>query len=505
MGGGYADTARGVAVAVLRGVRTSSCDDECSNAYGHGKVAPVQGSRASRSVWVIAGASAVVQVVVGSLHRAPSWDEAIYLSQVARGGVALPFAASRARGITVLVAPLASVGAPLWLVRLALVLGSSLLAALVFRLWVPFLGWGAPVGMVLFMGSWPALFYGSEAMPNLWAALFAVGTLAFLARCANGSDVRAWDLASIGLMAAAMALMRPPDAVVLAVAASIVVLLMRGSVRAILTVIVGVSVGTLPWVVEMSVRYGGPVEAIEAARTVSHVGGAFSGVAEHLRLTDGPLLGPEPGGAFPWVGVLWWVVLIGLSAWAIRAGADRRRTFGVRIAAVVGVALAVEYLFLVSGLAPRFLLPALAVLSVSAGGGLEATRGQGHLGTRACVLVAVILAGWLLWQVGTFDRLEAQAIDERRIPEAVGLAIGEAVGEQGCLVASTDDFAQVAFAAGCVGRDLTDLGSTTIGHVIGEADRPLVVVVSRSAGVTEIHGTPIPLPDAGWSAVAVTP
>ena len=175
-------------------------------------------------MWVIAGASAVVQVVVGSLHRAPSWDEAIYLSQVTRGAVALPFAASRARGITVLVAPLASVGAPLWLVRLALVLGSSLLAAVVFRLWVPILGWGAPAGMVLFMGSWPALFYGSEVMPNLWAALFAVGTLAFLARCANGSDVRAWDLAGVGLMAAAMALMRPPDAVVLAVAASIVVL-----------------------------------------------------------------------------------------------------------------------------------------------------------------------------------------------------------------------------------------------------------------------------------------
>ncbi|HSH33842.1 MAG TPA: hypothetical protein VLB31_09485, partial [Actinomycetota bacterium] len=299
----------------------------------------MQGSRASRSVWVIAGASAAVQIVAGSLHRAPSWDEAIYLSQVTRGAAALPFVASRARGITVLVAPLASVGVPLWLMRLALVLGSSLLAALVFRLWVPIVGWGAPMGMVLFMGSWPALFYGSEVMPNLWAALFAVGTLALVARCANGSEVRPWDLAGIGLMAAAMALMRPPDAVVLAVAVSVVVLAMRGSVRSIVAVIVGVSVGTLPWLVEMSVRYGGPREAIEAARTVSHAGGAFSGVAEHLRLTDGPLLGPEPGGALPWVGVLWWVVLIGLSAWALRPGPDRRRTLGVRVAAVVGVAL----------------------------------------------------------------------------------------------------------------------------------------------------------------------
>ena len=456
-------------------------------------------------MWVIAGASGVVQIVVGSLHRAPSWDEAIYLSQVTRGAVALPFVASRARGITVLVAPFTSLGAPLWLVRLALVLGSSLLAALVFRLWVPFLGWGAPLGMVLFLGSWPALFYGSEVMPNLWAALFAVGTLAFVARCARGSVVRPLDLTGVGLMAAAMALMRPPDAVVLAVAASVVVLTMRGPVRAIVAAIVGVSVGTLPWLIEMSVRYGGPREAIDTARTVSHVGGAFSGIAEHLRLTDGPVLGPEPGGPLPWVGVLWWVGLIGLSAYALLPGAERRRTVGVRLAAVVGIALAVEYLVLVSGLAPRFLLPALAVLSVSAGAGLEALRSQARLGTIACMVVGVILTGWVLWQVGTFDRLEAQARHERRTPGAVGLAIGDAVGEQGCVVASTADFAQVAFAAGCAGRDLTDLGSTALDHVLATADGRVVVVASRSSVVTGIRGTPIPLPDAAWTAVAVTP
>ena len=73
------------------------------------------------------------------------------------------------------------------------------------------------------------------------------------------------------------------------------------------------------------------------------------------------------------------------------------------------------------------------------------------------------------------------------------------------MVASTDDFAQVAFAAGCAGRDLTDLGSTTIDRVLEAADGRRVVVVSRSAGVTEIPGTPIPLPDAAWTAVAVTP
>ena len=382
---------------------------ECSNACGHGKVAPVQGSRASRTVWVIAGASAVVQIVVGSLQRAPSWDEAIYLSQVTRGAVALPFVASRARGVTVLVAPLASVGAPLWLVRLTLVLASSLLTALVFRLWVPILGWGAPLGMALFMGSWPALFYGSEVMPNLWGALFAVGTLAFVARCARDSSVRPRDLTGIGLMAAAMALMRPPDAVVLALAASVVVLAMRGPIRAIVAVIVGVSAGTLPWLIEMSVRYGGPREAIDAARTVSHVGGAFSGVAEHLRLTDGPLLGPELGGAFPWVGVVWWVALIGLSG----GRCDPPRIAGERWGCAWRPSWGSPSRWSTCSSSPASRRGSCCPLSPCSpyrpAQAWRSSEGKGRLGTMACAVVAVILAGWLLWQVGTFDRLEAQA------------------------------------------------------------------------------------------------
>ena len=87
----------------------------------------------------------------------------------------------------------------------------------------------------------------------------------------------------------------------------------------------------------------------------------------------------------------------------------------------------------------------------------------------------------------------------------MGLAIGDAVGEQGCLVASTDDFAQVAFAAGCAGRDLIDLGPTTLDPVLGAADGRRVIIVSRSAGVTDVPGTPIPLPDAAWTAGVAAP
>ncbi len=175
---------------------------------------------ARRWTWAIGGASLLGQLVVGSLGRAPSWDEAIYLSQVTRGAHALPFVASRARGITVLVAPLASVGTPLWALRLFLAVTSTVLLVVVFRLWVPVVGSAAVVGAGLFAASWPALFYGTEVMPNLWAALLALGvTGCFVRTATRGAAVELRHAgACLALAAAAMALMRPSDAVVLGLA-----------------------------------------------------------------------------------------------------------------------------------------------------------------------------------------------------------------------------------------------------------------------------------------------
>ena len=304
------------------------------------------------------------------------------------------------------------------------------------------------------MGSWPALFYGSEVMPNLWAALFARGD-AGLPRpvcdrlgcpalgsgghrthgCGHGAHAttgcRGPRGGSIGR--------GPGDARIDAVD--------RGRDRG------GVG-GHAPLVDrdERSIR-----RASRSHRGRTHGVPSWAarspGVAEHLRLTDGPLLGPEPGGAFPWVGVLWWVVLIGLSAWALRPGADRRRTLGVRVAAVVGVALAAEYLFLVSG-------PRAAVPVARARGALRLGRRRPGGAPRSKGVSARGHAWWLRSssRVGSSGRSvpstgwRPRPVTSVRSRRPWDCAIGDAVGEQGCVVASTDDFAQVAFAAGCAGQ-----------------------------------------------------
>ena len=85
-------------------------------------------------------------------------------------------------------------------------------------MWAREIGFGAVAAAVLFAGAWPALFYGSELMPNLWVALTAVAATAILARRlainARLDTTSCWQV----VLVAVAALLRPLDAVVLVAA-----------------------------------------------------------------------------------------------------------------------------------------------------------------------------------------------------------------------------------------------------------------------------------------------
>jgi hypothetical protein len=417
-----------------------------------------EGRIAGLLVWAVSLGSFATQMLVTSPRRSWSWDEAIYLSQVTRDAPALPFVASRARGISLLVAPLSSAGAPDWLIRLCLAAASSLVLAVVFRLWVPRVGMAAAIGAFLFAAAWPSLFYGSEVMPNLWAALFGVGVVACLARSLAEERPARSLRAGLVVFAALMALMRPPDALVLGLALGLgTAVSRRRAWRTLVPLGVGVALGWSPWLIEMSVRFGGPVEALRSARAISHLAGNGTGLLGQLALTDGPLLGPDAG-AIPIEGMLWWGGLTALTVVALAQGRRTERALDVRLAAIGGAALTLEYLVLVTGLAPRFLLPALALLSLTTGCGLEDLR-RARAARRTITAAAVLaLAAWTVWQVDTLRAIEDHAVAERALPRTVGVAIHERLADAGehgpCLVVSARDYPQVAFAARCRGRQL---------------------------------------------------
>ncbi|HVF08941.1 MAG TPA: hypothetical protein VNC60_10220, partial [Actinomycetota bacterium] len=268
--------------------------------------------------------------------------------------------------------------------------------------------------------------------------------------------------------------------------------------RPLIPLWVGVVAGTLPWIVEMSLRFGGPRAAFDRAAFSSHLGDGVS-LREHLAVTDGPLIGLGGSDAIPVVGAAWWIALVVLALVAA-AGSKGRATAGVRLAAFAGLALAGTYVFLIGGLAPRFLLPALALLSLSAGAGIEHLRSLSRARPLPLLIVGSVgLAGWGVWQVATFDRLEASASAERARPQAVGEAIADHVGSSDCLVASTHDFPQVAFAARCAGRSLEDTTVGSLGTLEAAAGPERIIVVSREP-VVERLGTPVTIPVEAWIA-----
>jgi len=469
--------------------------------------------RLAKGLLLLVGAAYLVaQLLLFSPDRAPSWDEAIYLSQVTPGVQPIAFAPSRARGITLLVAPVALAGGSVASVRLFLAVASSVALVASFLPWVALVGLGAPVAASLLGFTWLGLFYGSEVMPNLWAALLAVAATGALVRRVDGTA--RWGSvvasASLGLMA----LVRPADALVLGGAlAAYVIVVRRSSIRVLAPLGAGLVLGWAPWLVEMSVRFGGPVRALREAGSLGHLTAAGIGdrLLQNLALTDGPTIGPEAHPHVPLAGALWWGATVAL---AVVAVVRKRCTpaFGpVRYATLAGSALAGEYLLLVSGLAPRFLLPAYALLSLPAAVGLVSLW-AGAVASRVAGAAAVaVLAALTVWQLGMARSIGTNATVARRSVSDAGLQVRRLAAGSPCVVASSVGFPQVAFSSGCEGRGLRGTDTESLAALQASAprgDRVFVVlqtIAPQGSPLEHLVATTIPAAGGGrWSIYEVT-
>ncbi|MEA2579964.1 MAG: hypothetical protein QOE83_856 [Actinomycetota bacterium] len=443
----------------------------------------------------------VSQLAVFGVGRPPSWDEAVYLSQVMPGVPAAAFVASRARGIVVLAAPVAGFTTSVWPVRLFLAAASAAAIAFAFARWRDLIGGRAALfGMWLFMGSWVTAFYGSAAAPNLWMAIACVAATAAMVRSLRAGGSRRKLVIELSAVALAAALMRPFDAVILAAALSLYAVFRywKQAGRAVVCLLGGTSVGLLAWLLETSIRYGGLGAALEAGRSYGHVGHGI-GVVGALRLTDGPLLGPDANTAFPAFGVIAAIALLVLVILGVRASRNTDGAEPVRLASAAGAVLIAAYLFFVWGAAPRFFLPGIALLCVPAGLGAAWIAKRGRAATIALLVLAVC---WLGWQI---DVGRTVADGESRSAAAVA-SVGEHIRaidkERPCVLLSWFATPQIAFAARCLGADLNSPVDPSIERLVTRApmDGRAVFLVGSSdreipawmvsAGVTPIRIAP---------------
>jgi hypothetical protein len=456
----------------------------------------------------VGAAYLVAQLLLFSPDRAPSWDEAIYLSQVTPGVHAIAFAPSRARGISLLVSPITLAGGSIRAVRLSLAALSSVALVGSFLLWVPALGLGVPVAAFLFASTWVALFYGSEVMPNLWAAVLAVAAAgAFVRRVEDGTR---WGAIAAAVLVGLMALVRPADALVLSGALALYVLLFRrSSSRALVWLGAGLALGWAAWLVEMSVRFGGPARAMREAAALGHLTtlGVGERLLQNLALTNGPTIGPEGHARVPLAGALWWGTTAVLAVVAVVRTRSSPRGGAVLCAVLAGSALAVEYLVLVSGLAPRFLLPAYALLSLPAAVGLLSLLSAGAARRIAGAAAVAVLAALTVWQVGTARAIGSNAAAAREKVAAVGGEVRLLAVGRPCVVASAGAFPQVAFASRCAGRGLAgnDAASlTALRSSVPPGERLFVVLATAPPAGSPLASTP-PLSVEGWFVFELQP
>jgi hypothetical protein len=427
----------------------------------------------------------LAEVALLSLGREVSWDEAIYLSQVTPDVAAMPFVASRARGITLLALPVVQLGGSLVTLRLVLAVASAAALVGAYLVWTRVLGVASAVAAFAFGSTWVALLYGSEVMPNLWSAVLAVAAAGVGIRSVLEGGTSRAALGAACLLAA-LALMRPPDAIPVLAAVLAAAIGARGaSARRAGALAAGVALGWLPWVVEMSVRFGGPAEAVRRAQSAAHVGTSSIGerLVQHLALSNGPVLGPLEDPHVAIGGVVWWVALVAFGslglAWSRRTPAFRP----LLAATLAGLGLAAEYLLLVEGTAPRFLLPTYALLSLPAAAALVRTFGLLRGAPARAAFVALAAVPWLVWQVGTADRLDAQTDAPRESLQVVATALLAERDGRPCTFASTDGFPQIEYTLGCDGRHLGEAQSDTITFLEAAAARgEQVFLVTRDPG-----------------------
>ncbi len=395
------------------------------------------------------------------------WDEIVYVTQVEGGTPTAYFSAPRARGVSWLSAPVAalteSAASPAVLrVYLAVLAGLGLLVAL--RAWRALLP-PAVLGAagLFFAGLWITLFYGPRAMPNVWCALGALAATGWFLRAVRRRPGAAEDRRAPWLAAAAVAfvaVMRPADGLWLAlplVAAALLVPAWRGHRALPLLLAAGLALGALPWVVEAYASYGGPLARLRRAGEIQGGMGLHFAVDDQIRsLVGRTLCRPCTG---PWNHrwtALWWFLLPLAAAAGVVAARRAGRGAASVLATVVAASLAVTYLFTIDYAAPRFLLPAYALLAVPVAEALAAAvRAVGRARGRTRALLGGALALLLLGHV-TVQLAVAATVTERSRAQHRELTAAAAelhrLGVRPPCVVTGDQFVPVAYYAGCSSR-----------------------------------------------------
>ncbi|MFJ9097121.1 hypothetical protein ACIRJM_01195 [Streptomyces sp. NPDC102405] len=437
----------------------------------------------TRPIAAVAAVFTLAQLVLVRPGMGLGWDETVYVSQVGVQAPAAFFSAPRARGVSLLVAPIASWSTSTELLRVYLAVLSGLGLYVALRAWRGlFPARVLAVGGALFASLWITLFYGPQAMPNYWVAVGALGAVGCFLRARQ--DPRAlWGVVA---GAALMAWMRPTDAVWVTLPLLVAAALCRRP-RSALALVAGLVAGGAQWVIEAYLSYGGLAERLhEGSRIQGGLGPQFA-VDDQLRSLGGralcrPCTGPLPDPAV----MAWWAVLPLLAAVGLAVAVRAGRTRGSLVPLACAATAAVPYLFLIGYAAPRFLLPAYALLAIPVADALFhlATTPSGRWRPVAAVLLGIGLAGHLAVQYAVLERTVHRTTRDHRDWARTAAELNRLGVRPPCLLTGHLSV-PVAYYAGCT-------SAAAFGHNANSSESGIVAASRRMpvAVLTRPGGSP---------------
>ncbi|MFB8272657.1 hypothetical protein ACFC96_39575 [Streptomyces sp. NPDC055955] len=436
-------------------------------------------------------------LVVPPLAHALGWDETVYVSQYDPRVPAAFFSAPRSRGISFLTTPFIVATPSVLVLRIALTLLSSAALYAAFRVWRPVVGARTTaLAALLFAGLWITQISGPQAMPNLWVAFGAVAATGWFLRAMLGRDPRA-DRWLAGCVAVT-ALFRAPDAVWLALPL-IATALFRNR-RTLLHLVGGLAVGLAQWVAEAYIRFGSVQDRLHVSSATEGDMGLHLNFDNAWSSLNGPLLCRPCTATQGSPGLtLWWLALPLLAAAALAYASRERRLLPTALPIAVAAALSVPYLLMIDYSAPRFLLPAYALLALPVAGLVTRLSSR-----RALVLAGLLVAAQLVSQPTVLAQVTASAAvtNERYRAAADGL---RTLGlRPPCLVTGPRAL-PIAYDAGCASAQVDGNNvSTTVAGILDRAAKvPTALLTTK--GQRPPHyardWTPYPLHHTpGWTA-----
>ncbi|MER6982420.1 hypothetical protein [Streptomyces carpinensis] len=443
-------------------------------------------SRPDVPLAAVAAAFTLAQLLLVRPGMGLGWDETVYVSQVSSHAPAAFFSAPRARGVPLLVAPIASWSSSTALLRVYLALLSGLALYLALRVWRNlFPARVLALAGALFASLWVTLFYGPQAMPNYWVAVGALACAGCFVRAYADRDDRAalWGLVGGSTL---MAWMRPMDAV-WAVLPLLALALLRRRWRPLAALIAGLVAGSAEWVIEAYVSYGGLMQRLSDGSAIQGGLGWHLAVVDQLRSLGGralcrPCTGEVPN---PLV-TAWWYVLPLLALLGLLLARRARRTLPTLVALACGATAAFPYLFMIGYAAPRFLLPAYALVAIPVADALaHLVRGPG--GSRrpvALTLVVLGLALHLAVQLAvlthTVGRTTADRVDWDRTA-----ALLHRLGVRPPCLLTGEEAIPIAFYTGCDSAAVDGHNANSTRAIIEETARRIPV-----ATLTTANGSP---------------